>query len=374
MDPRIISSVISALASFVGASLNYKSTSKTNAANADINQSMLNYNASQVEQARAYNSPANQMRLLTQAGLNPNLVAGSISGVSSDVARAPDPLYMQRNNFDAMASGLSGASNAYLNSLYSSRSLDIQQQDADTRSKVGDSTIDVNGAVVVNLGSRTDLNKETVNKIRAECNVLAREIDKINSEIAVNEARIKSLDADTMLSNLKSDWQRIHNSYADAQHDADLIKALEEIHNIAAQSDRLEILNNISLKDLQLYRDTYQLRIQGYEMDNVYKACQIGVETQKQYKLIDEIAGIRLQNGILSFSYDFEDRLHQDLEDKMQSNNPIKRASAQHAYKRHHGYYDNNGDIRRYKGAIGLLGGTSQSIGDAMQLFRLLIK
>ena len=121
----IIPAAIAAIGTVAGTALNGLSTSSANRQNKQTNQMNNEFNAREAEKARAfqldmwnkqnaYNTPANQRNLRSEAGYNPYFgfdestgTAGSVGSTSQ--ASAAQPLQVNPMDYSSLASGLARA-------------------------------------------------------------------------------------------------------------------------------------------------------------------------------------------------------------------------------------------------------------------------
>lgn len=97
---------------------------QTNKVNYDLAKEQNQWNLEQWQRQNEYNSPANQLRLLAQAGINPNsyspqgMTAGSLTSADMSVAAIPQLDGQEpAERFNTMMQGLGGINDQVLNTL-----------------------------------------------------------------------------------------------------------------------------------------------------------------------------------------------------------------------------------------------------------------
>lgn len=213
----------------------------TNAANIGLSLYQDKVNYARFLENRNYNSPANQIQRLIDAGVNPNSAAGgtSIQSASSDsppmsppFAQAVDSSNIANSVVAQSAIDLNKAQEAYYKSQ--TVGLDIENsmkpflldqtlRKAQNDNKLSEQTLKFNEE---NNGILLDLNRESVNQIRSNIKVLDAQSAKLYKEKDLIEQEIKTSKSVEDLNNVLRRLNLKEISVKDAQ-----------IANLDAQTD-----------------------------------------------------------------------------------------------------------------------------------------
>ena len=104
MDPLVGAALVSGGASLLGGLFSSYGQSSSNATNLKIAQATFNHNKEMWNLENEYNSPKNQMARYREAGLNPNLMYGSVSSGNSNNIPQMDNVRVE-NAYDGFAKG-----------------------------------------------------------------------------------------------------------------------------------------------------------------------------------------------------------------------------------------------------------------------------
>lgn len=220
----IAGGLLAAVASVIGAGINAYSQYKTNKVNQEINQTNLDFNASQTQAAWERDDTAHQREVadLKAAGLSP---LASTNGLSvSNPLGSPAPIAMQAPQVDT---------NALINSIASFSSLEEQKRHNIQTESARNSELQIEAAKVTN-----------------QANQLNIENKKVESEIKYY-ARLNELEAEKLDETIRSH------------------KKNEELNLSENEAHRLEIQSKMYLEDIKKqlngenipYREIYDIEI-----------------------------------------------------------------------------------------------------------------
>lgn len=168
---------------------NYYAQKETNKANRELAELSYQQNVEQWERENAYNHPAEQMKRLTEAGLNPNLVYGSGSAVQTS-AHSPQMSYpqMQAPKLDIGTQGISSTYSPLASSQISVNEAVEEYNKAKTveawsQANFLDSQTKKNIVDLVTLGAR---NQAILEELQSRISVNESLVDLNNSQIEVN--------------------------------------------------------------------------------------------------------------------------------------------------------------------------------------------
>lgn len=233
-----IGGVLGGIASVAGSIYNAKATEKANReslkAQKEENALDRQFNAQQatlaydrsVEQwnrENSYNSPSALMSRLTDAGLNPNLAYGDISGMAASapsVSSASHSGSVSPNvppTIDAagLSQSLSQIDLIKAQTEKIKSETDLNKIDAQFRAQIHQGTIESQSSVI-------RLNSASANFKEQEVLKIAPEIQKLQSECDNLIKLGENLSSQTDLTKLESDYQKVVNSFALPKFEADL--------------------------------------------------------------------------------------------------------------------------------------------------------
>lgn len=263
---------IAATGAITSAGLAFKSSSDTNEANLlqsniansfnkQLQDEQNQWNREQWELENDYNSPVNQVDRLTKAGINPLWsMSGGNPGTAQQLTSAPaQPAVVpsiRPELFDI--SGISQIANSMLNAFLQSEELGIKQQEADTHSSVGQSTVSLNEAKAKEAAANSSYI------------ALRTQWDLESFDLRLDQA------AQT-LENLYKEGDKL-----DADTEASKAKKLEIVENTKLISERInEVREGIRQRD-------EQLRINLFNAATNRKAVQVELSKldleQKKFK------------------------------------------------------------------------------------------
>lgn len=314
----------------VGAIGNAFSTNSTNKANAAINAANNQFNAAEAEKARqfnaqqtqlqnqfnaaeaektrawqqsiyernlAWNSPANQLKMMSEAGLNPNNFASGVtsapsapsgatasgSALSGPSASSAGAIPMQNPfNFEAVTQSIKNLADA---KKTESETKHVNAITA-TENLLRDGKVQLQNSEIALNFADTSLRKSEMDKIGKELISLDVSIDAARQSIRNAIASEEYTKAMTDFQNLKSEEQRKINEKL-----ADLLRLqLKE-----AQSRIAKNYSDISLNDSTIDKITSEVRLNGFKLSNFPLEINL-----KNRLLKAEIRGLEGENTILS--------------------------------------------------------------------------
>lgn len=246
-----------------------------------------------------YNSPLAQMSAYREAGLNPNLIYGQSShngqSVPHNNLQALDASAFQERTvgMPGFVKGMLSAVRQVTDGLIRQKDLDIKQQNADTKSSVGQSTISLNSARKGLLGQQSDFwsnkNKlfdatfdDQVYQGKLRNSLMEQNIQSMKDrhiQFEYNRAYRWELETDR----LKEELRKIRSSNDfDEQTKDDRIQAIKvAIKKAQAESFRAYMQGNYYSTQNRFFNDTYNLRRDGVLYDTSYKRFKAKNEGHK---------------------------------------------------------------------------------------------
>lgn len=206
-----------------------------------------------------YNHPAKQMQRFREAGLNPNLMFGSVnSGNSTGTPTYEAP--RTENPFSALGEGISMSGSSYVNTL-----LAQQQSDAN------------------------------VDKIKAEADLIRSQIPKTDKETKLTEEKTKTQEQLTIKTAAEAISAQAHANVAPAIEAITLAQEEQKLSNLSTQEK--EMLSNIAAKEAetalmrenittakfmrQLERAKYNLAKHEYYLKKKIESARLSMEKWK---------------------------------------------------------------------------------------------
>lgn len=288
---------------------NVISQGMANSANRELQARQNQFNIEQWNRQNEYNTPANQLKRLKQAGLNPDLMyqqpGSQVAGNSAAPAQGANPIPQQSVfNVDptlVAQLGLMDAQKKNTNSDTESKNLQnditrvvgLQQAMADLGyteeqiNYIGAST-QKTFAEIDNLQEQTKLLTTQIDKNKAETEKVFAEIGNINAKTATEEQACNLLLAQIYGQQLSNEYQEIVNKYIPAQLQANIKKTYSEIQSNVAQAgmyNTQSALNKASAVLLNEQAKSEKVKRKGLEIDNENK--------KKQGKILDQEARIK---------------------------------------------------------------------------------
>lgn len=282
----------------------------TNRANMKLAQYQNDWNYYMEQDARRYNSPANQVNLLMQAGLNP-LYYGQAAGQHS-AGSAPVSANMANQIPDTVSPQImmQGQQQA-LQYLLQSRALDIQDKEADIKAQA----VGYEGQRTANELQNSEVNRK----------LWQAQIDKLEKSGRVDEATIRNLDqmtANAVLSQKKTQ---------------------QEISLLGQQINAQQTANQRADLAFKIEQATMNARIKSAWLDCGLKSQQIANMAQelknfildgKRKEFEIDIAGItasikRNENGALNYDLYLKKKYG---DDEKQTELQLKQAQTANTY------------------------------------------
>lgn len=284
----------------IAAKKNLKAVRETNRTNLQLAREQNQWNLEQWNRENAYNSPANQVQLLKDAGLNPNLYggAGSTAGQlqSADLANQI-PATMENPlagaSFD-LAGSLEMLSRAKLN--------DANARKADASAAL-DNTRNVNemtsGKFIEALAkSQIELNNSTVSLNDSQCRinrVQARVLKKKMLEMDANISNLQSAtkknlsDVDLTYANIFALKQRVQMEWKRLNLDSDQLQAQKQLWKATESQLFSQMrLNNAHKESVDL-ATALQSCTFNYDVEGARLEVSAGNENLRHVKVTNKI-------------------------------------------------------------------------------------
>lgn len=288
----------------ISAGSNIISTAMANQANERMQQQQNKWNVEQWERNNAYNTPAQQMLRLKQAGLNPDLMygqnAGGAAGNSSAPAQGSNPIPKQPFILDptmaaqiraldakAYSDDMNGKGQDLQNEVFSKTGL----QQALKNLGLTDSEINKNVAEAEELHTRVDDMKKKwelldVQKQEALASIqkTLEETKLIKAEQATEEQACNLIVAQLEGQQLNNEQQRIINRFLPQQQQAELSQKWSEVKKNEAAARNLDadsVYKQAQTAYTQELTNTEKLNQAGKRWDNKIKSEQY---KQEQYR------------------------------------------------------------------------------------------
>ena len=191
MDPLVGAALVSGGASLLGGLFSSYGQSSANATNLKIAQATFNHNREMWNLENEYNTPKNQMARYREAGLNPNLMYGSVSSGNSNNIPQMDNVRVE-NAYDGFAKGLSSSVTSALDTYFNAANLDaditLKKANAD---KMAAEAEYIRNSKTRNTNAQTTLFGEQTfaSKVRAQYDLIktAREKFGYGLEVALRD-------------------------------------------------------------------------------------------------------------------------------------------------------------------------------------------
>lgn len=230
---------------------------------------------SQQNAINEYNSPSEQIKRLSEAGINPNSM-GDVQGNYSSVS--PEASVGLASTSPAAATSTYGDSFARaMEQLLQGKGLGIQQQDADTRKKEAESSIAVQAQQIDNLikeGNLSDSQKAEVDKRVSQMDeMLNLKVKDVQAKFEDNKIKLLQ----TFINAYTSDWQK-----GVAERNASTNEQEARTH-----SGQLNLANRELAERIRQFDKSYQLKLKEY--NEVVRSHNI----DSFYKMVDA-TGIKL--------------------------------------------------------------------------------
>lgn len=321
---------------------NAVSNRKTNKRNEELTREQNEWNRQQILDERAYNNPQLAIQRLKDAGLNPNLAYGDVNSQvdGSAVGNAPT---MQALDTSPFASNFTSTADSVMQAVNNKRMLDIEQQNADSRSKEVGSVVKYNDAAIVNLGSQTNLNNEKIAEVKANVDRIGKAIEEMNARIKVLQSQSSLMDEQKRLTAAQAFVTEMQGKYGDQYWQS-------FISNLDASSKHLLSQARLNARQFSEMCASFETRLAEMLWNIELKKSDYKLKTQESMLFADKLFGLKLNN--LGLQLDF-------------SKKQLDYWSASSSYQRQHLSQKNNNWIYNEFNPIGFtLRFTNQVIGD----------
>lgn len=301
MYPAITGSLISAGGNLLSNLLGFGSQAMTNKSNMKLAEYQYQKNLEMWNRNNEYNSPVNQMKRLSEAGLNPNLVYGhgSISNTSTSTPAYQAPNLQAYTNFSSLGQ-------AFIDGFEALRSkrLDNEKKEEEINNIKADTDNKENKNPLLKAQSKLAEAQAAESELRREIGVIEKELkgkerdfvlasyndrlaklvaERRSAEYEVNElqpARLANINADTDNKNA----------------DTNIVKpALANSYNASAEKNRADALNIRSLMPIlvnaaQLENELKSDKVWNSKIDRVIRNSFLGSEISNRSAELKSLA------------------------------------------------------------------------------------
>lgn len=277
---------------------NAVSNSKTNKRNEELTKEQNEWNRQQVLDERAYNNPQLAIQRLKDAGLNPNLAYGDVNSQvdGSAVGNAPT---MQALDTSPFASNFTSTADSVMQAVNNKRMLDIEQQNADSRSKEVGSVVKYNDAAIVNLGSQTNLNNEKIAEVKANVDRIGKAIEEMNARIKVLQSQSSLMDEQKRLTMAQAFVVEMQGKYGDKYWQS-------FISNLDASSKHLLSQARLNARQFSEMCASFETRMAEMLWNIELSKVDHKLKMQDSMMFADKLFGLKLNN--LGFQLDFSNK------------------------------------------------------------------
>lgn len=279
----MLPAIIGALGAMASAGINAASTSYNNSLTFAQNKDLMKLQdelqgarwESQFNRTNSYNSPANQVQLLKEAGINP-LYDSSMSGTSGFSPASNIGL----NSSDARPVGFNADFGEIASNLLNAQMLKLEERKVKAQEKKTDadivnqteftqSEIAVNSSRILNDLKNRDLSDSEIKKNEAEANALLEATKQNWLRISQGEEKLWQDWQDFYLRQYNSKWQ-------------------ESVAKQGAATDRMNAVTNRMNNDVA--NRTLQFQVGKYKVDFEKEFELINMElSQNKTKMIEEL-------------------------------------------------------------------------------------
>lgn len=274
---------------------NAVSNAKTNKRNEELTREQNEWNRQQVLDERAFNNPQLAIQRFKDAGLNPNLAYGDVNSQvdGSAVGNAPT---MQALDTSPFANGITSTADSVMQAVNNKRMLDIEQQNADSRSKEVGSVVKYNDAAVVNLASLTNLNNEKIAEVKVNVDRIGKAIEEMNARIKVLQSQSSLMDEQKRLTSAQAFVTEMQGKYSDEYWHA-------YISNLDASSKHLLSQARLNARQFAEMCASFETRMAEMMWNVELSKVEHKLKTQDSMMFADKLFGLKLNN--LGFQLDF---------------------------------------------------------------------
>ena len=272
----VLGALVTGTFGLIQSSINNKATHNSNTQQYFQNKKLMEYQndlqmqtwESQQNAINEYNSPKNQVARLQDAGINPNAM-GDVQGNYSSVSPEASVGLASTNPSPALTSMGDVFSNI-AQMLLQGKGLSINQQDADTRKKQVDSSVNVQAQEIRNLMAQKDKTESETKEINKRVSqmdeTLRLRVEEVNQVVESNKVKW----AQALISAYSSKWQE-----AVARQGAATDRMNASTNRINAKTARLSLAEKVREFDQQIKIEEGKLNalINKNEKDAFFKLC-----------------------------------------------------------------------------------------------------
>lgn len=167
------------------------------------------YNTRMWHMSNDYNSPKNQMRLFKEAGLNPNLVYGQMSDISSSPMHSGSgsaPGFAQMNNVLGSVDPRTVSETNALNAQAEKTRAEAENIEQDTVSRMT-----FNKFAEEFYSGQVTMQNVSINNVRADTNVKSAQVSKLYNECSAIQASIRQIDESVRNMRIQATGFRLDN-------------------------------------------------------------------------------------------------------------------------------------------------------------------
>lgn len=162
LDPLVTAALVSGAASAATSLFNAASTQKTNKDQMALAEQQYKWAVEQWNRENEYNKPINQMARLKEAGINPNMVFGSLSGNVAGSAPSPNMPNLQVPMLDSAAIG--GSAGKIALARYNAKAMRLAQDQQELQNKQIQQNLDLLSSQI----NKTDAETQSIRLTNAE--------------------------------------------------------------------------------------------------------------------------------------------------------------------------------------------------------------
>lgn len=283
-----LGSAIGAIGTIIGSAMASSNASEISSAtlanNLQMQREQNAFNVQMWNATNEYNTPANQVKRLIEAGFNPNSFAQSAtSGNASSSPQSVTPPYQPINTDSAqiMSNGISNAVNSYISGIQADALIKKANAESNNIITLTPYQANVLEAEYGNKIANTRLSEEQIHQLA------------LNSakERELKDVQIKLGNVQTLKTISEKEYQELQNKWLPQLNSAQLHNIRSGAYLNAAQVDRIRTLLPAELKKLgseinvlaaqagEIITDT---RIKGYDLKE--KAWRTAIEQRTGYR------------------------------------------------------------------------------------------
>lgn len=245
---------------------NRRAVNRTNRLNYQMQQEQLAWNERMWHMNNEYNTPANQMKRLIAAGLNPDLMYGNPSqGTSSSPAQGTNPAQAQA--FQSLGFG----------DMFSNAQQLMMQK------KANDANVRLMQAQADSLDAETTLKERGLSldekRVKLQEQELQSSIDQFEKMMPYYEAQIDKIKSDKKVSDEQADeifWRNLINSRTYGY----------QMERLQAELDKIKSEYNLNSKQAYYYTQLAEQCIQGLAMGEI-ELSHAGIKDWYETKMME---------------------------------------------------------------------------------------